>query len=111
MTLSLPCVRATTTRRASTVESGLTTKTNAPCWPVCSAWAGTTMASGSTASVRATFTNWPGHSRRSAFANVAFRRMVPVFWSTALSMNVTVPRSDRDSPEATASTARVPPAM
>ena len=69
------------------------------------------MASGSTASVRATFTNWPGQSRRSAFANVAFRRMVPVFWSTALSMNVTVPRSGRGSPEARASTPSVPSAM
>src|SRR5262245_63467007 len=34
MMLSLPCVRATTTGRVSTVESGLTTNTYCcPCWP------------------------------------------------------------------------------
>ena len=35
------------TGRDSTVWSGFTTKTNGPCWPVCTACAGTTTARGS----------------------------------------------------------------
>jgi hypothetical protein len=71
------------------VEFSLTTKTYWPCCPLWSAADGTTIALGSVVSVSSTLTNWPGQSRRSSLAKTALRRIVPVVWSTALSMKVT----------------------
>src|SRR6266478_1230118 len=111
MTLSLPWDRFTTTRRVSAVESGLTTKTYCPCGPVCTAWDGTTMASGSTVSVSVTLENCPGQSRFSGLEKVALSRTVPVAGSMALSTKVTTPRSAFCSPVGTASTCSVPACM
>ncbi len=112
MIASLPWVRLTTTWRDSTVESSFTTKTNwLPCCPLWTACDGTTMLSGSTVSVSSTLANWPGHRRRSSLPKVAFSRIVPVVWSTALSTKVTTPRSGCGSPAGKARTSSGPAAM
>ena len=66
------------TARCSTVESGFTTKTNCPSWPVCTAWLGTTVAFGSVVRRSVTRANWPGHRRWSALSNVALSLIVSV---------------------------------
>ena len=48
-------------------------------------------ASGSTRRVSTVSTNWPGHSRVSAFGNSPFTRIVPVCWSTWLSTKDSLP--------------------
>ena len=40
-----------------------------------------------------TLTNWPGHSASVALGNSALRRIVPVVWSTWLSITRSTPRS------------------
>src|SRR5262249_33812905 len=56
--VSLPWVRATTTRRFSTVASGFTTNTyDVFCWPAWTDWDGTRMASASVGRVSTTLTN------------------------------------------------------
>src|SRR5262249_45251158 len=111
VTVSLPWVRVITTRGFSTVESGFTTKTYGPCAPVCTACEGTTMACGSTVSVKVTLANWPGQSRFSVLGKLALRRTVPVAGSMALSTKVTTPRSGRCSPAGSAPTPRGPACM
>ena len=61
------------TGRISTGLSGLTAYTKCPCWPLCTASAGTTTAFWMVSSISVTVTNWPGHNVRSAFSNVALR--------------------------------------
>ena len=82
---------ATVTFRCSTVESGLTTKTNGPSCPVCTASFGTTVALLSVVMFRLTRANSPGHNRRSVLSNFAFSLIVSVDASTVLSMNASVP--------------------
>ena len=66
-----------------------------PCWPVCTAGVGTTMACGSVISVTETLTNCPGQRCRVSFGNVPLIRIVPVVGSTALSTNVILPTERR----------------
>src|SRR5204862_4134695 len=89
----------TITSLSSAVLSGLTTNTEEPCWPLCTAEDGTTIAFGSVASVVTTLTNCPGHRRRRSFLKDAFTRMVPVVGSTALSTNVIWPSDGGPSPD------------
>src|SRR5581483_1616718 len=91
MTVSPPTVLPETTDRDSARRSDLTTKTYCPDCPVCTACDGTTTALACVPSRKVTLTNWPGHRRRSAFANVPFRRIIPVVLSTVLSTNVSLP--------------------
>ena len=87
----------------------MTTNTNGPCWPACTACVGTTTAC-CVVSVIATSTYCPGHSALSELANVALSWMVPVVGSTVLFMNVTAPATGGWVASGSASTFRVPSA-
>src|SRR6185503_10955676 len=91
MTVSSPTARSILMLRSSTVWSGLTTKTYWPFGPFWIAVDGVTTALSCSYSVSTTFTNWPGHSAVSLFANSALRRIVPVVVSALLSMKLRRP--------------------
>ena len=95
MTARLSWIRSTFTVRDSTVMSLLTTITNWPVWPLCTACVGTTTRFFSVVSVKMTFRYWPGQSALSVLGKVAFSRMVPVVVSTRVVDERQHPRDGR----------------
>ncbi len=86
MAARLPSSRRTCTGCMCAVPSGLTTYTNSPFGPRCTATEGIVTALRSMSTRTRALTNWPGQSVSVALANSAFNRIVPVLASMALSM-------------------------